>query len=197
MKKRFSDVQIIGFLREVEAGIAVNDLCRRHGFSEANYYLWQSKFGGMTVPDAKRLKALEQENTRLKNYWLRRCWSRRSPKRCLEKSGTCTGSSGGGTLDGWPRPGRAMCLEGDGHGRQQLVIPTCTGPECRTAECYYHTSRSPSAVQGWHDLSQVAAAGAPGQSQTGRLSLYRGPVTAAAPHPQEGARGAASAAGMA
>ena len=54
MKKRFSEVQIIGFLREAEAGIAVNDLCRRHGFSEASYYLWRSKFGGMTVPDDRR-----------------------------------------------------------------------------------------------------------------------------------------------
>ncbi|GKS58523.1 hypothetical protein YTPLAS18_20500 [Nitrospira sp.] len=58
MKKRFSDVQIIGFLREAEAGVAVKDLCRRHGFSEASYYLWRSKFGGLEVSDAKRLKAL-------------------------------------------------------------------------------------------------------------------------------------------
>lgn len=54
MKKRFTDEQIIGFLREAEAGVAVKDLCRRHGFSEASYYLWRSKFGGMSVPDAKR-----------------------------------------------------------------------------------------------------------------------------------------------
>ncbi len=66
MKKRFSDEQIIGFLREAEAGVAVKDLCRRHGFSEASYYLWRSKFGGMSVPDAKRLRELETENTRLK-----------------------------------------------------------------------------------------------------------------------------------
>ena len=64
MKQRFTEVQILGFLRE--AGVAVKDLCRRHGFSEASYYLWRSKFGGMTVSDAKRLKALEQENGRLK-----------------------------------------------------------------------------------------------------------------------------------
>ena len=62
MKKRFSEEQIIGFLREAEAGMPVKDLCRRHGFSEASYYLWRSKFGGMSVPDAKRLKALEAEN---------------------------------------------------------------------------------------------------------------------------------------
>ena len=66
MKKRFTEEQIIGFLREAEAGLPVAELCRRHGFSEASYYLWRSKFGGMSVSDAKRLKALEAENTRLK-----------------------------------------------------------------------------------------------------------------------------------
>ena len=66
MKKRFSEAQIIGFLREAETGVAVKDLCRRHGFSEASYYLWRSKFGGMTVADAKRLKELSTENARLK-----------------------------------------------------------------------------------------------------------------------------------
>ena len=66
MKKRFSEEQIIGFLREAEAGMAVKDLCRKHGFSEASYYLWRSKFGGLSVPEAKRLKELETENGRLK-----------------------------------------------------------------------------------------------------------------------------------
>jgi putative transposase len=66
VKKRFSEEQIIGFLREGDKGVAVKDLCRRHGFSEASYYLWRSKFGGMDVSDAKRLKALEAENARLK-----------------------------------------------------------------------------------------------------------------------------------
>lgn len=51
MKKRFSEEQIIGFLREAESGLAVAELCRRHGFSEASYYLWRSKFGGMSVSD--------------------------------------------------------------------------------------------------------------------------------------------------
>ena len=66
MKKRFTEEQIIGFLKEADAGMPVKDLCRRHGFSEASYYLWRSKFGGMDVADAKRLKAFEVENTRLK-----------------------------------------------------------------------------------------------------------------------------------
>ena len=66
MKKRFSEEQIIGFLREADTGVPVKELCRRHGFSEASYYLWRSKFGGLEVSEAKRLKALEQENARLK-----------------------------------------------------------------------------------------------------------------------------------
>ena len=66
MKKRFTEEQIIGFLREADKGIALKELCRKHGFSEASYYLWRSKYGGMDVSDARRLKALEVENARLK-----------------------------------------------------------------------------------------------------------------------------------
>ena len=66
MKRRFSEEQIIGFLREADAGMPVKELCRKHGFSEASYYLWKTKFGGRDVSDAKRLKALEVENAKLK-----------------------------------------------------------------------------------------------------------------------------------
>jgi putative transposase len=66
VKKRFSEEQIIGFLKEADGGVPVKELCRKHGFSDASFYLWRSKFGGMDVSDAKRLKALETENARLK-----------------------------------------------------------------------------------------------------------------------------------
>jgi len=66
MKKRYSEEQIIGFLKEAESGVPTKELCRRHGFSEASFYVWRSKFGGMEVSDAKRLKVLEVENARLK-----------------------------------------------------------------------------------------------------------------------------------
>ncbi len=65
-KKRFSEEQIIGFLREADAGLAVTELCRKHGFSEASYYGWKAKFGGMNVSEAQRLKSLEAENAKLK-----------------------------------------------------------------------------------------------------------------------------------
>jgi len=65
-RSRFTEEQIIGILREQEAGQKTADVCRRHGVSEATFYKWKSKFGGMEVSDAKRLKALEAENNRLK-----------------------------------------------------------------------------------------------------------------------------------
>lgn len=65
-KKRFSEEQIIGVLREAEAGVPVKELCRKYGFSDATFYNWRSKYGGMDVSEAKRLKALEAENARLK-----------------------------------------------------------------------------------------------------------------------------------
>ena len=65
-RSRFSEEQIIGVLREHDAGAAVAELCRRHGMSSATFYAWKAKFGGMDVSDAKRLKALEEENARLK-----------------------------------------------------------------------------------------------------------------------------------
>ena len=65
-KSRYSEEQIIRVLRQVESGQKVKDVIREHGISEQTYYRWQSKYGGMTVSDAKRLKQLETENRRLK-----------------------------------------------------------------------------------------------------------------------------------
>ncbi|AON54688.1 transposase IS3 [Herbaspirillum seropedicae] len=66
MKKRFTEEQIIGFLKEADSGLPVVELCRKHGFSDASYHKWKAKYGGMDVSEAKRLKALEDENSKLK-----------------------------------------------------------------------------------------------------------------------------------
>jgi putative transposase len=65
-KARFTEEQIIGFLREQEAGLTTAEVCRRHGFSPATFYKWKARYGGLEVSEAKRLKALEDENGKLK-----------------------------------------------------------------------------------------------------------------------------------
>jgi putative transposase len=65
-RKRFSEEQIIAILREHEAGVSTADLCRKHGMSNASFYTWKSKYGGMDVSDAKKLKSFEEENGKLK-----------------------------------------------------------------------------------------------------------------------------------
>ena len=65
-KSRFTEEQIIKVLKEHPAGLSVSDVCRKHGVSDATFYKWRSRYGGMEVSDARRLKALEEENRRLK-----------------------------------------------------------------------------------------------------------------------------------
>lgn len=65
-KSRFSEEQIVGLLKEAEAGVAVGDLCRKAGVSDVTFYRWKAKYGGLEVNDARRLRTLEEENRRLK-----------------------------------------------------------------------------------------------------------------------------------
>ncbi len=69
-RNRFTDEQIISILKEHEAGTPVSELCRKHGVSDASIYKWKAKYGGMDVSEAKRLKTLEDENTKLKRIAL-------------------------------------------------------------------------------------------------------------------------------
>jgi putative transposase len=85
-KSRFSEEQIIAILKEAEAGVSAGELCRRHGISDATFYNWRKKYGGMDVSDAKRLKTLEDENARLKKLLAEQVMDNATLKELLAKN---------------------------------------------------------------------------------------------------------------
>ena len=85
-KSRFTQEQIIGILKEHHAGLSAGDLCRKHGISDATFYKWRSKYGGMDVSDARKLKALEDENSKLKRLLAESVMDNATLKEMLSKN---------------------------------------------------------------------------------------------------------------
>lgn len=85
-RSRFSEEQIIGILKEHQAGLGAKELCRKHGVSDATFYKWRSKYGGIEVSEAKRLKALEVENAKLKKLLAEQMMDVSTLKEMLEKN---------------------------------------------------------------------------------------------------------------
>jgi putative transposase len=86
-RARFSEQQIIGVLKEAEAGAKVSELCRRHGISDATFYTWRSKYGGLEISEMRRLRQLEEENRRLKSIVADQALDIRALKDVLSKNG--------------------------------------------------------------------------------------------------------------
>jgi putative transposase len=86
VRKQYTDEQIIAVLKEAEAGAKIGEICRKYGMSEATYYNWKSKYAGLTVSELKRLKALEEENRRLKQIVAEQALDNRALKELLSKN---------------------------------------------------------------------------------------------------------------
>lgn len=84
-KSRFTESQIVAVLKEAESGIPVNEVCRKHGISDATYYNWKSKYGGMEVSDLRRMKEMEQELHQLKRMYADMALENRALKDLIEK----------------------------------------------------------------------------------------------------------------
>lgn len=84
-KARFTETQIIGILKEADAGIPVKEICRKHGISDATYYNWKSKYGGMSASDLKRLKEMERELSQLKRMYADIAMENRALRDLIEK----------------------------------------------------------------------------------------------------------------
>lgn len=111
-RSRFTEEQIIGILREQESGQKTADVCRRHGISEATFYKYKAKFGGMDVSDARKLKALEDENAKLKKLLAEAMLDNAMLKDVASKNGNArckTGSCGSPVLRARREPASGVC----------------------------------------------------------------------------------------
>jgi putative transposase len=92
-KSRFSESQIVSILKEADAGLKVSEICRKHGISDATYYNWKAKYGGMAVSDLKRMKEMEAELAQLKRMYADLALENRAMKDLIEKSFEATGEA--------------------------------------------------------------------------------------------------------
>ncbi|RAI37025.1 hypothetical protein CH340_01250 [Rhodoplanes serenus] len=106
-KSRFSEEQIVGILKEHQAGIAVADLCRKYGISDATFYTWRSRFSGMEVSNAKRLKALEEENRKLKKLLAEAVLD--AGRRCARRSEKTSDARSAAKAVGWAMEEKGAC----------------------------------------------------------------------------------------
>ena len=121
---RFSEEQIIAVLREQEAGARTGEVCRRHGLSSATLYKWKAKYGGLEVSDARRLKALEDENRKLKRLLADSLLDNAALKDLLEKTAEACGATRGGEQgDGASRAESAACVRTGRTGSLDHALP--------------------------------------------------------------------------
>jgi putative transposase len=121
---RFTEEQIIAILREQEAGVPVTELCRKHGLSSPTFYKWKAKFGGLDVSKARRLKALEDENAKLKRMLADAMLDNVALKICLEENGDARRASGGcGISAVYLRDESATGVPGNRFGSGQRALP--------------------------------------------------------------------------
>jgi putative transposase len=92
-KSRFTETQIVNILKEADAGILIKEICRKHGISDATYYNWKSKYGGMNASDLKRMKEIERENSQLKRMYAELSIENRALKDLIEKNSRATGKT--------------------------------------------------------------------------------------------------------
>ena len=172
MKKRFSEEQIIGFLREAEVGLPVKERCRKHGFSEASCSLWRSRVGGMSVPEARRLKERETENAGLKKLLAEQVLQNEAIEDALRKSAERTGPTRAGAADDHPGTERAAGTLRRAHERRRLSLCDATGSQRRAPAADRCSGAAAQVLRRRDDPSEAETGWAAGERQA-RGGLYQ------------------------
>src|SRR5215212_3213032 len=186
-KSRFTEEQIIGIVREHEAGAKLDELCRRHNVSPTTFHKWRAKYAGVNVSEAKRLRALEEENLRLKQLLADAMLDNQALKGLLAKTGDACGATAGG--GGRPRGASAVAPAGLQAGRDLALAGGAsakTHPKSgASARAASRPRRRAAAVR----LSAAARAAAPrglaGEPQARRAAVSRGEAGHPPPWPAE------------
>jgi putative transposase len=164
-KSRYTEEQIVGFLKESEAGMATAELCRKHGISEQTFYRWKAKYGGLEVGDAQRLRQLEEENRKLKQLMAEQPLDIVGFKAVLSKSGMPSGQAGGrGGISGRGGVLETTCLWAVGSAAYDGSLSSAGGALCRSQPA---TSGTPAGVG--RRAAQLGIPAAARSSATGRL----------------------------
>jgi putative transposase len=170
-RSRFSEEQIIAVLREAESGTPVRDLCRRAGISAATFYKWKTKYEGMEISEMRRMRLLEDENSRLKKIVAQQALDIDALKVCCQKSGRPAGRTRGRAGCSRRRKAeRATRLWADGNEPRKLAVSAERTERCNTAKPTSRVSRGAAALRLSAVVPNAAAREREWESEVGRES---------------------------
>jgi putative transposase len=174
-RKRHTEEQIIAVLKDAQAGVSVQELCRKHGISDATFYKWRTKYAGLEVSDVKKLRQLEEENRRLKQMVAEQALDIQALKAITAKTGKAQGETdsrhvSGGTL--WAESATGVSISGAGSEHVTVLQPP-TGRQ-RTSDENSRDCGNQATVRVPPDLCAVATGRVDGESQEDRADLSGG-----------------------
>lgn len=163
-RKRHTEEQIIAVLKDAQAGIGIQELCRKHGISDATFYKWRTKYAGLEVSDVKKLRQLEDENRRLKQMVAEQALDIQALKAVTAKTGSAQGDASGRAVDGralWAESATGLSVARTGS--EHAAIPQSASGRCGPADADPGNCREQAALWVSPDLCPVAPRGLGGE----------------------------------
>jgi len=186
-RTRHTEEQIIAVLKDAQAGVSVQDLCRKHGISDATFPKWRTKYAGLEVSDVKKLRQLEDENRRLKQMVAEQALDIQALKAITAKTGKAQGETDSGHLDGralWAQPAASVSVSDPGS--EHAPVPESSLRRLWAPGEDARDRRDQAPLRLPQDLRAAAAGRLDSESQEGRANLSGGRALVAPPSAEEG-----------